>query len=111
MGTTNQYRAKVDPLVMTVNAKGHLLTGRTQPFLLAGIGFMNIQTESYQLPGSTMSSASGNKTDYAMRFGGGVDFYATKHIVASLEGSYVLPTGRLQGWDYYTFGLGMQYRF
>ena len=111
VGTANQYRAKLDPLVTTVNAKGYLLSGRTQPFLLAGVGFMKIKTESYELPGSTPSSSRGSRTDYAMRFGGGVDFYATQHIVASLEGSYVLPTGRLQGLDFYTFGLGMQYRF
>jgi hypothetical protein len=46
-----------------------------------------------------------------MRFGGGIDLYATKHVVVSAEVDYVLPFGDLENLDYLSFGLGLQYRF
>jgi hypothetical protein len=49
--------------------------------------------------------------DFAMRFGGGIDLYATKHIVVSAESSYVLPFEGLEDFDYVSIGLGLEYRF
>jgi hypothetical protein len=46
-----------------------------------------------------------------MRFGGGLDFYLTESIVVSGEISYLMPTGKLDNLDYYSIGLGLQYRF
>jgi opacity protein-like surface antigen len=55
--------------------------------------------------------ASDRTVSVAMRFGGGLDFYITENIVATAEGSYLMPTGSLDNLDYYQFGLGLQYRF
>ena len=46
-----------------------------------------------------------------MRLGGGLDFYLTENVVITAEGSYLMPTGKLDGLDYYSFGVGLQYRF
>jgi opacity protein-like surface antigen len=47
----------------------------------------------------------------ALRFGAGLDFYVNRNVVVSAEASYLMPTGKLDGMDYYSFGLGLQYRF
>jgi len=46
-----------------------------------------------------------------MRFGGGIDIYATKHVVVSLGIDYVLPFGKLDAMDYISVNWGIQYRF
>jgi opacity protein-like surface antigen len=55
--------------------------------------------------------ASERTVDFALRFGGGVDFYLTENILVSAEASYLMPTGKLDNLDYYSLGLGLQYRF
>jgi len=50
-------------------------------------------------------------TGFAMRFGGGIDLYATKNIVVTLETDYVKPFGNLDAFDYVSVGWGVQYRF
>jgi hypothetical protein len=46
-----------------------------------------------------------------MRFGGGLDFYATEHVVLTLGIDYVLPFGDLEDLDYVSIGWGLRYRF
>jgi opacity protein-like surface antigen len=110
----------LESLVFTTNVKGHLLTGRYQPFVLAGLGFMRMETKAYDITSKAMLDAAGQtraaqareiRVEVAMRFGGGLDFYLTENVVVSAEGSYLMPTGKLDDLDYYTFGLGLQYRF
>ena len=85
---------------LTSNAKLHLLTGRVQPFLLAGIGILHGDIPGYQ-----------PRTDVAGRLGGGVDFYLTEEIAISLDASYVAPTGNVQKLDYVSVGWGLQVHF
>ena len=54
---------------------------------------------------------SASDEDFAARFGGGIDFYVTEKIGVSLDGSYVLPTGDLKDFDYFSIAWGFQYRF
>jgi opacity protein-like surface antigen len=54
---------------------------------------------------------SDRRVEIALRFGGGLDFYLTENIVVSAEASYLMPTGKLNGLDYYSIGVGLQYRF
>jgi hypothetical protein len=51
------------------------------------------------------------RVSLAWRFGGGIDFYLSEHVVASAEVSYVMPWGKLDNLDYYSIGVGLQYRF
>ena len=46
-----------------------------------------------------------------MRFGGGVEFYATPSIVLSIDADYLLPFGDLDDLDVVTIAWGLQYRF
>jgi opacity protein-like surface antigen len=100
----------IEPIVATANLKGYLLTGRYQPFLLIGAGFMTVEAKVRDTADLGLS-ASEKETDFAMRFGGGIDLYATKHVVVSVEADYVLPFGSLDDVDYISIGWGFQYRF
>jgi opacity protein-like surface antigen len=69
-------------------------------------------TAEAKLRNLTVSGSESNRTtEFAMRFGGGLEFYATKHIVLTLDTDYVLPFGDLENLDYVTIGWGLQYRF
>ena len=61
--------------------------------------------------GPTASGKTSLAIELALRFGGGIDFYLTETILVSAEASYLMPTGKLDGLDYYSIGLGLQYRF
>lgn len=103
-------KGEIEPIVVTANLKGYLLTGRYQPFLLVGGGFMRADETVHDTSAALGLSDSDDKLRLAFRFGGGVDLYATRHIVLSAEADYVLPTGSLD-YDYVSVGLGLQYRF
>ena len=81
------------------------MTGRYQPFLLFGAGVMTAKAISRGVPVET------TELEFAMRFGGGIDLYATKNVVVSLEVDYVLPVSNLSDLDYVSIGWGFQYRF
>ena len=44
--TLRNFDLELETLVFTSNAKGYLLTGRYQPFVLAGVGFMRMESKS-----------------------------------------------------------------
>ena len=90
----------------TANAKAYLLTGRFQPFLFAGAGLMQVEVED-----TLGFGLSETDEDFAARFGGGIDIYATEKFAVSLDTSYVLPTGDLKDFDYVSIAWGFQYRF
>jgi opacity protein-like surface antigen len=98
--------------VVTANAKGYLLTGRYQPFLLIGAGAMSADIKVRDPVGLSFTAVrSESENVFAMRFGGGIDLYATKNLVVSLEADYVYPFGNLDELEYVTISWGFQYRF
>jgi len=111
-GAVQLATVEVDPLVVTANAKGYLLTGRYQPFLLIGAGAMSADIKVRDPVGLSFTAVrSESENVFAMRFGGGIDLYATKNLVVSLEADYVYPFGNLDELDYVTISWGFQYRF
>jgi len=98
--------AELDTWALTGNVKAFLLKGRTQPYALFGIGVMEADLEDSVGVGLDVT-----ETDFAMRFGGGFDFYFTEKILGSIGVDYVLPTGDVEYLDYVSFGAGIQYRF
>lgn len=109
-GGQKVLKTQSQPLVTTVSGKGHLLTGRIQPFVLAGVGGVMVkQRLKYTTDG--IPSRTDRRSDFAFRVGGGVDYYATKQVVVSAEIDYVgTPFGDVDI-DYLSIGLGAQYRF
>jgi len=105
-------KVEYEPLVVTANAKGYLMTGRYQPFLLVGAGVMTADRKLRDTVGLSPAQADDESDNaFTMRFGGGVDLYATKNVVVTMEAGYVLPFGNLDALDYITVTWGFQYRF
>lgn len=97
--------AETTTQTVTGNLKGYLGTGRVQPYLSAGAGFLRAKSDD---PVTTFQRTD---TDFALRFGGGLDVYLTEVIGVSLDTSYVLPTGDVEDLDYVSVGAGVFFRF
>ena len=52
-----------------------------------------------------------DETEYAARFGAGVDVYFGRHVGMEIGASYLLPTGDLDDLDYVSGSIGLFYRF
>jgi opacity protein-like surface antigen len=102
----------VKPIVVTVNARGYvpIFGDRVQPFVLLGGGLVTVKSTLRDVTGSGQR-ASSRETEFAIRAGGGIDFYATPNIVLTLESDYVQAFDDLDDFDYVSVGLGAQYRF
>ncbi len=98
--------AEFEALSLTLIGKVYLLTNRFQPYALAGGGYLDID-----LSDKLGLGLSENSSGTMARWGGGMDFYATERFVINMESSYVLPLRGLKDFDYWTFGLGLTYRF
>lgn len=109
VGTEEQDRIELEPLVFTANTKGYLFKDRFQPYAVLGIGLMTAELQFKRRDGSLVEDE--RFTGFAARFGGGADLYITEHIVLNAEIRYVLPTGAVESFDMLSFGWGLQYRF
>jgi len=105
--------ADVDPLTVTTNFKAHLPLGRFQPFGLVGVGMMAASTKERNAAEEALGATATNESKgVALRFGAGMDFYATKNIVLNVGAGYVLPLGNnIKYLNYISVGWGVQYRF
>jgi opacity protein-like surface antigen len=90
----------------TLLGKAYLLTGRFQPYALAGWGYLDVE-----LSDKLGLGLSENSSGSVLRGGGGIDIYATRSFLLNLEASYALPLGSLENLDFWTIGVGLQYRF
>jgi opacity protein-like surface antigen len=99
-------RADLEVLTITGDFKVYPLTGRWQPFVVAGAGALFADAT-----GQSGLAPSGDNSDFAARFGIGLDFYVTRSIVLGLDASYVLPVEDVNEFDYFSLGWGLIYRF
>jgi len=90
---------------LTADVKGYLSTGRVQPYLMAGAGFLTARSED------PVSAFQKTDTDFAARFGGGIDLYLNEVVGLSFDTSYVVPTGDVRNLDYVSVGAGVFLRF
>jgi opacity protein-like surface antigen len=107
-GQARDLDLDIDTLVITGNLKPYFWTGRIQPFGLLGAGIM---MEEFGVEYDGVNDDE-HHTDFAMRFGGGIDYYATENVVLTIKGSYLLTFGAVSDRDYVSVGmLGLSYRF
>jgi opacity protein-like surface antigen len=97
--------ADTDTIIGGVNAKLFPMLGRYQPYGLIGVNGMGVIVDR----SAGIKDFGG--TDWAFRFGAGIDVYATRNIVVAFEGTYVWGVGDVWDLDYGTVGLGVLYRF
>ena len=102
---------KMDALTLTGNVKAYVLTGRFQPFAVAGIGMLNWRGEDKDPAEPSYHQLIASETDLAARFGAGIDVYLTESFALEVKASYVLSTRDLDGSDYIDLIIGGQIRF
>lgn len=90
---------------LTGDVKGYLATGRVQPYLMAGAGFLTAKSDDPR------TNFQRTDTGFAARVGGGIEFYLTENVGLSVDTSYVLPTGDVKDLDYISAGAGVFFRF
>ena len=98
--------ASVRGVATTLNGKGYLATGRVQPYGVAGLGGLYVAGLD-----SSLHDLLGLDHGFLGRFGGGLDVYATEHVVLNAEATYDLPTGDVASLRVVPVTLGAQYRF
>ena len=100
---------KLDALTLMGNVKAYVLTGRFQPFAVAGVGMLNWRGTDSTAPSYNEGNVS--KADLAARFGGGIDVYLTENFALELKASYLLSTRELKDSDFFDLTVGAQIRF
>lgn len=108
MGQVASFDLK--PLTVTTNFKAYYPLGRLQPFLLAGLGMTSSAVDVTDTAGLALPYRDGGK-GIAIRTGGGLDLYATQHVLLNVGVDWVLPFGQTQDLDYVSLSWGIQYRF
>lgn len=114
--TDSAERLHVKVWTLTANVRAFLPIGRVHPFLSVGAGALSGQYSktanvAFQNGKTLTGRIKGDDVVFASRFGGGVEFYLSDHVLVGLEASYVLPTGNLDFLDFVSGDLGLQYRF
>jgi len=99
-------QADFEVLTITGDFRFYPLTGRWQPFVVAGAGGLiaDVTRESGL-------GLSGDENDFVARVGVGLDYYVTRHIALGLDATYVLPAEDVKEFDYFSLGWGLLYRF
>jgi len=98
--TKNHYSA----WAITLNAKGYLLTGRWQPYLVYGLGYIDVN-------GHNVQNNTGTGEGLDMRFGIGMDANINENIAIGPEVAYVLPFQEAANFDMVTVALGIRFKF
>ena len=91
----------VSGYAVTFNTKLLLPLGRVEPWVMVGLGFLDINADRYR----------GDRDDLAFRPAAGVDLHLTPHWALYAEAAYMLPTGSVERFDYATFGGGLLFGF
>lgn len=96
---------EVNGWAVGLNERAYILHGRYQPWLELGINYLSMETTNTAVGNS-------NKTDdgCGLRFGGGLDVFATNHLVVTTDISYMLGVGEVDNFGVVAFSLGFQYR-
>lgn len=123
-----------DTTTATANARAHVPFGRLQPFVLVGAGMTTTRSKTRvdfvaddavfnnrppsdpeadpREPSVPYSASDSERSSgFAMRFGGGLDVYATEHVALCLGFDYLLPFGDAEDLDYMAITWGLLYRF
>lgn len=103
--------AEAEGWSLSANGKLYLVSGpfRFQPYALLGLGVAKAEIKDTLGVGLAVDT-----TEFIVRFGGGLDLYATRNVVLNFEAGYILPAGSrndLEDFPAVSLMFGAQYRF
>lgn len=88
-------------------AKLLLPLGRFQPYLSGSVGLVNANADL----ALRRTNWDVDGTNFAGRFGGGVDLYATENVAIFLDAAYTMPIKEVSDLYHFSFGWGAKYVF
>ncbi len=96
---------EVNGWAVGLNGRGYFMHGPIQPFGMFGMNYLDLET-------TNNTSLNPKKTDDgpALRFGFGLDWFATTKIVLTTDVSYMLGLGEVSDYDIVVFSFGFLYR-
>jgi len=97
---------ELDGFALTGNGKLYTSTGKVQPYGLFGIGIADLEIRDTIGLGLSLS-----ESDLVLRFGGGLDIYATENVLFFAEVSYFLTQGDIEDTDFIPITVGAKYKF
>lgn len=103
---TSGTLVELESWVLSGAVKAILPFGGLQPYVSAGVGYMEVDVKDRRELGF-----GDNDGGVVGRAGGGIDVYLTKHVVLNVAIDYIIPSSDLGDYDYLSFGGGIQYRF
>jgi outer membrane protein W len=105
----------VDGFTATLDLKLYPFTGRLQPFVDLGFGYIELDSRDNGLIGKNfilyVPQVNVNDHELVARFGGGVDFYINETWGMNLTAAYVAPGANLRHFNYTSLNAGFFYRF
>lgn len=97
------------------NLKLYPLSGRIQPFVMGGVGFLLGALDCVDTGGNAVSCTTIGLSDqdiaFAGRAGGGLDLYLTRNFALTGEIAYVIPAGVFSELNYLQYGGYVTVRF
>ena len=99
-----EQRAPTRVWHFNLGSKLFLMTGRLQPFVLGSAGIMGVVVP-------TADGDADPVDGFGFRFGGGADYYVTRHAGVNVAVTYDLGTGRLTGQNLTSLAFAVFYRF
>jgi hypothetical protein len=99
---------------MYANQRVYLTKRRFQPFVGAGLGFLQIRNSEdngYVLTpaGPVPVPNPADATGFSMIFNAGMEMYRSETVVFTLQANYNMQFGAIDDTDFITAGLGMQF--
>jgi len=99
---------------MYASERVYLTRARFQPFVGAGIGFLQIRsTEDFGFlineNGIQVVPTPNETTGFSMIFSAGMEMYKTESVVFTLQANYHMQFGSIDDTDFISAGLGMQF--
>jgi len=99
---------EIDTHLLSLNTKLFAATGRWQPYAMLGASLLIVNTE---IVDGAFKKPWDLDTGFAPRFGAGLDYYLNEHWALTVEGTYIVPVGVVDGANMGSVGFGFQYRF
>ena len=102
---SDSFNVDVEIWTLMVDVKGMypVYNDRLVPYLRAGVGYMDAEANA--------GSFDADDEDFAINFGGGLDYYVTDQISLGLDGKYVWGTGDLDDIEYFVGTINAAFHF
>jgi opacity protein-like surface antigen len=101
-----ESKEEIALMALTANGKYFFLTGRIQPYAVAGLGWGRSRVKP------AIGGSTNRENGWVARGGAGVNIYGSPDVAFTLETSYVHPaSGNIEDLDYVSFNAGLMLLF